>query len=149
MTAINYFLFALSANNMFEPAIKKSPDSVKLSPNSKELTLIINAMEVDKMYQQDGLTISLFAKQLGLHEYKLRGLINGELSFRNFNDFLNHYRIAQVSKQLENVQDKPLPVLTLALESGFRSLSSFNKVFKEKHGVTPTQYRKMASDKCK
>jgi len=147
MTVVNLFLFRLGDNSIFDQAIKKSPEGVKLSPNSKELTLIINAMEVDKAYQQDGLTISLFAKQLGLHEYKLRGLINGELSFRNFNDFLNHYRIAQVTSQLGNVGDKPLPVLTLALESGFRSLSSFNKAFKDKHGVTPTEYRKKASGK--
>jgi AraC-like DNA-binding protein len=32
--------------------------------------------------------------------------------------------------------------LTIALETGFRSLSSFNKAFKEAHNMTPTAYRR-------
>jgi len=142
ITTINLFLFQLSPNSIFVPSPLKireiEPDNVA----SQELSAILNAMENDLMYQQEGLTITVFAKALGIHEYKLRTLINGELSFRNFNDFLNHYRIAEVTKKLEENHAKPLPVLTLALESGFRSLSSFNKAFKDKHGVTPTEYRK-------
>jgi len=64
------------------------------------------------------------------------------LNYRNFNDFLNFYRIKEVSEKLIEADYIQTPVLTLALESGFRSLSSFNKVFKETHQITPTQYRK-------
>lgn len=143
-TIINLFLFQLNVNSIFEPSQVKQVTVDPDSAISKELTAVINAMEQEKLYQQEGLTITAFAKALGIHEYKLRTLINGELSFRNFNDFLNHYRIDEVTKKLEMKSDKQLPVLTLALESGFRSLSSFNKAFKEKHGVTPTEYRKRA-----
>ncbi len=34
----------------------------------------------------------------------------------------------------------------LAMDAGFRSLSSFNKAFKATHGVTPTAWRKQALD---
>ena len=84
----------------------------------------------------------MLAKHLGIHEYKLRNLINGELNYRNFNDFLNHYRIQEVTHNLITEEFSSTPVLTLALESGFRSLSSFNKAFKSTHGITPTEYRK-------
>lgn len=145
LSAINIFLFQLSANSIFEQGDNK-PDNIKSTAAvSKELSAVIHAMEQEKLYQQEGLTITAFAKTLAIHEYKLRALINGELAFRNFNDFLNHYRINEVTQKLENKTDKQLPVLTLALESGFRSLSSFNKAFKEKHGVTPTEYRKRAN----
>ena len=99
-------------------------------------------MEEEKLYQTDGITISSFAKHLSIHEYKLRQLINGEMNYRNFNDFLNFYRIKEVSEKLVQAEYIQTPVLTLALDSGFRSLSSFNKAFKETHNLTPTQYRK-------
>ena len=99
-------------------------------------------MENDKLYQQEGLTIAGFAQHLSIHEYKLRNLINGELNYRNFNDFLNFYRIREVTENLSQPESSNTPVLTLALESGFRSLSSFNKAFKATHGITPTEFRK-------
>ncbi|WP_286269738.1 helix-turn-helix domain-containing protein [Thalassotalea hakodatensis] len=141
-TAVNYVLFQLKSASLFD--IPEKPVSIqrKVSVESKEIQKILQSMEQDKLYRQDGLTIAGLSKHLSIHEYKLRNLINGELCYRNFNDFLNYYRIAEVSEQLTQNDFKTTPVLTLALESGFRSLSSFNKAFKIKHGMTPTEYRK-------
>lgn len=108
---------------------------------SPELKRVLNAMEVDKLYREEGMTITTLSQHLSIHEYRLRKLINGELAYRNFNDFLNFFRIQEVSQKLSDPQHQELPVLTLALDSGFRSLSSFNKAFKNIHGVTPTEYR--------
>lgn len=141
ISAINYALFQLNTASLFE-STKVKEDKVEEQQPSKELAVIINAMEVEKLYQQEGLTISILAKHLGMHEYKLRNLINGELNYRNFNDFLNYYRILEVTSNLQQPELKTTPVLTLALDSGFRSLSSFNKAFKAKHGLTPTEFRK-------
>jgi len=140
---INFFLFRLRESSLFETV---SPTNRNVAERNKapsiELSRVIKAMVEDKLYQQDGITISSFAKHLSIHEYKLRQLINGEMNYRNFNDFLNFYRIKEVSEKLVQSEFLQTPVLTLALESGFRSLSSFNKVFKETHAITPTQYRK-------
>ena len=35
-----------------------------------------------------------------------------------------------------------LLVLALALDAGFNSKTTFNRVFKEKHGLTPREYQK-------
>ncbi|XQW84222.1 helix-turn-helix domain-containing protein [Thalassotalea piscium] len=142
ITGINFFLFQLKTSSLFETvnvATQKAPQNKK---RSKELLTIVESMAEDKLYQQDGLTIAGLAKHLGIHEYKLRNLINGELNYRNFNDFLNYYRILEVSEKLVDSEFSSTPVLTLALESGFRSLSSFNKAFKATHGQTPTEFRK-------
>ena len=93
-------------------------------------------------YNQHGLTIGDLAEQMGWQEYRLRRLINGELGYRNFNDFLNRYRVKIAAERLCNPDCAQLPVLTIALDVGYRSLSSFNKAFKEAHGLTPTSYRK-------
>lgn len=139
---INFFLFRLRRSSLFQTVEEAVKPVEQIKAPSKELAIIIKAMVEEKLYQTDGITISSFAKHLAIHEYKLRQLINGELNYRNFNDFLNFYRIKEVSEKLVQTDFIQTPVLTLALESGFRSLSSFNKAFKETHNITPTQYRK-------
>lgn len=146
ITAINYFLFESKLTVLFVTKKDQAPASDKVPLPPKELGKIIKAMEDEKLYQLDGMTISSFAKHLAIHEYKLRHLINGEMNYRNFNDFLNFYRIREVTEKLTQPQFIQTPVLTLALESGFRSLSSFNKAFKTTHGITPTEYRKNHSN---
>ena len=81
-------------------------------------------------------------KRLGTQEYKLRRLINQDLGHRNFNEFANGYRIAEVQRRLGDPQSAHLPVLTLALDAGFRSIAPFNRAFKDQTAMTPTDYRR-------
>jgi AraC-like DNA-binding protein len=141
VTGINFLLFGLRDNSLFGSRVQTASLPQEKVP-SKSLVKVLNAMEQDKLYRQEGITIASFAKHLAIHEYKLRQLINGELNYRNFNDFLNFYRTQEVSENLICIDTQNTPVLTLALESGFRSLSSFNKAFKASYGLTPTEYRK-------
>lgn len=142
---LNVILFTIKGDTLFSSPAKhflqehtKNKVTKNLSP---DLQRIIHCMINEKFYQNEGVTITALSRHLAIHEYKLRQLINGELAYRNFNDFLNFYRIQEVTQKLAAPTNNHLPVLTLALESGFRSLSSFNKSFKTTHGITPTEYR--------
>ena len=101
-------------------------------------------MSVERAHRQDGLTIGSLAQQLGLPEYRLRRLINQALGYRNFNSFVNRYRIAEVKAALADPNQADVPVLTLALDAGFSSLGPFNRAFKAETGVTPSEYRRVA-----
>jgi len=98
-------------------------------------------MGEEKIYREEGFTIRRLADELGVKEYQLRRLINGYLGYRNFNRFLNLYRIEEVARQLVSPETRHLPVLSIALDNGYQSLSPFNKAFKEIKGMTPTEYR--------
>lgn len=102
------------------------------------LAQITKAMEEGKLYTQTGLTIADLAKNLSIQEYRLRRIINQQLKFRNFNQFLNNYRIAEASTLL---RESDTPISTIALDVGYASLSVFNKAFKERYRVTPTEFR--------
>jgi AraC-like DNA-binding protein len=145
VTGINFFLFQLKESSLFETVQSHMPVldlNRQESQGALALVKIVKSMAEEKIYQQDGLTISGLSRHLAIHEYKLRNIINGDLNYRNFNDFLNFYRIKEVTENLIAPAFVHLPILTLALESGFRSLSSFNKAFKNTNGITPTEYRK-------
>jgi len=134
------------AGNMsagLEPGPVEEPDAV-LTPVVDQALLdqLNHLMEQESAYQEMGLTIGKLAERLELPEYKLRQLINAELGYRNFNDFLNRYRIKETSGRLADPSQSEIQVLVIALDAGFRSISSFNKAFKETHGSTPTAYRR-------
>lgn len=99
-------------------------------------------MEEQKIYKKDGLTIRELAELMNEQEYRLRRLINGQLGFRNFNDFLNQYRINDACEILSDPAQTRKTILEIAYDLGYQSIGPFNKAFKELKGVTPTAYRK-------
>ncbi len=99
-------------------------------------------MEQKRAYRQHGLTIAILAEQLDTQEHRLRAMINKGMGFRNFSEFLNHYRIKAVKTAMQDPEHTRTPILTLALEEGFSSLAPFNRAFKNLTGDTPTQYRR-------
>jgi AraC-like DNA-binding protein len=75
-------------------------------------------------------------------EYRLRRLINRSLGHRNFNAYVNSFRLAEARDALADPKRQALPVLTIALEAGFQSIGPFNRAFKATTGLTPTEFRK-------
>lgn len=101
-------------------------------------------MAVDRVYRQEGLTIGFLSAKLGVPEYRLRQLINEGLGHRNFNAFLNGYRIEEAKAALGDPEQKDVPVLTIALDAGFQSVGPFNRAFKAATDLTPTEFRRLA-----
>ncbi len=126
-----------------KPTTESTPAILPLDHEYSEITAALGQLiEEQKIYRETGITIGRLADQLGVQEYRLRRAINQGLGFRNFNDFLNKYRIAEVAERLSDPMQKKTPVLTIALDTGFRSLSSFNKAFKEIHQIPPSTFRR-------
>jgi AraC-like DNA-binding protein len=101
------------------------------------------AMETERLWKREGLGIADLARELGTQEYLLRRAINRCLGYRNFNDFLHDYRLADVARRLVDPAERHLPVLTIALDCGYGSIGPFNRAFKARFGVTPSQFREL------
>lgn len=138
----NLRLLSLHAGFLPASTQQSRPPDVTNDDRSKDLEDLQRLMDEEHVFIEGDLTIRKLAEKLGQHEYKLRRLINAFLGYRNFNDFLNQYRIAEAAKRLVHADTYRLPVLTIAMDIGYRTLRPFNKAFKEIHGVTPTEYRK-------
>lgn len=57
----------------------------------------------------------------------------------SFNTYVNHYRLSHACYLMENSDSS---ILQCALDSGYISLRSFNRNFKEHFGITPAEFRK-------
>ncbi len=145
----NFITLSLKDVNVFQ-FDKETEDTEKKTEgvevfNQKHIDNIIKAMKDDKLYRQEGFTITDLSKHILLQEYKVRKIINTKLNYRNFNDFLNYYRINEAVEKLSSPEFIGVPVISIAMECGFKAISSFNKSFKETHGVTPSAYRKQVT----
>jgi len=101
-----------------------------------------HAMAVEHAYRSEDLSIATLAARLSVPEYRLRRLINQRLGHRNFNAYVNGFRLAEAMAALADSSKRELPVLTIALTAGFQSIGPFNRAFKATTGLTPTEFRK-------
>ena len=126
---------APSPGRTIEPVT--APESAT-EPPSPALAALHRAMSEQRLYRQEGLTLAVLARTLNLGEAALRSLINQQLGHRNFNDFLHRYRLEEAAERLAR---EDLPILTIALECGYGSIGPFNRAFRHRFGMTPTEYR--------
>ncbi|MGJ4890634.1 helix-turn-helix domain-containing protein [Bradyrhizobium sp. HKCCYLRH3099] len=101
-------------------------------------------MTVERIYRREGLSIGGLAAELNVPEYRLRQAINEGLGYRNFNAFLNRYRLDDAKAALADPSQREVPVLTIAIDAGFQSIGPFNRAFKTATGMTPTEFRRQA-----
>lgn len=120
-----------------QPPIKAVQNLV----DQKLLARLEDIMQSDEMFKTSDLTIVTLAKKMTLTQHRLRQLINQTLGHQNFNSFVNSYRIVAVKTALRDPNQAHLPILTIALDNGFNSLTTFNRVFRENESMTPSAYR--------
>jgi AraC-like DNA-binding protein len=127
----------------FNPSFILRNSRVLASVSSEDTSLVdaLNKlMSEDFAYTNHDLRIADLAATLKVPEYQLRRTINRSLGHQNFNQFINRYRVEEAARRLVN--EPRAPVLTIALDVGFRSISSFNTAFRTHYEKTPTDYRK-------
>ena len=99
------------------------------------------AMDTNLYYQDPKLTLSSLAGQLRIHPHELSRIINLALK-KNFNDFINKYRIRDVAAKMQDAPYDRMTLVGIAFECGFNSKSTFNRTFRQMTGKSPAEYKK-------
>lgn len=113
--------------------------------NSKEqqqYQRIMDTLRKERLYARPGLTLRNVADALPMREYRLREFINKTLGYRNFNQFVNAFRLELACEKLSLPPNDKVLISSIAWDLGYSSPSTFNKVFKKRFGVTPSEFRK-------
>ncbi len=128
------------------PNEKPRPSSAKVQNPADALAIgqLLDFIEKERGYTTEALTIVKLAEILSIPEHRLRKLINSELGYRNFSDFLNQYRIEAACTELSDPAKARIPILTIAMDLGYQSIGPFNRAFKEKKGLTPSEFRRQS-----
>ena len=112
-------------------------DLERLKRISKKLE---NAMEIDQLYKDPELSLSSIAEQLNIKPYLISKSLS-EIYNKRFNDFVNEYRVKEVQTLLQNSNNSKYTLLSLAMDAGFNSKSSFNRAVKKQFGISPSELK--------
>ncbi|WP_239540791.1 helix-turn-helix domain-containing protein [Spongiivirga citrea] len=115
-----------------------APIPVEVEQDKKQL---IKFMDENKPFLNPEINLIELASKLDMNRAQLSETIN--LGFgKNFNDFINEYRVNAVKKMLQEGKQQQLSLLGIALECGFNSKATFNRVFKKLTNTSPTEFVK-------
>jgi len=147
-------IFGLLQPIIFEPELVSLPSKTTEEDNEKYYKSglskirmqeyaknIVEYLEKEKPYTNPEYSLQTMIRDLDISQQNLSQTIN-EVLGKNFYQLINEYRVREFQQLLQDPKLKNITFLGLAYEAGFNSKSSFNRIFKEITGQTPSQYRR-------
>lgn len=119
-------------------------DAQKRNQSTEISQKLLAFMETSRPYLDEELSLQKLSLLMDVSTHRLSEIINQDLD-TNFYRFINSYRVEEVKKKLKNPEYDKYSILGIAFESGFNSKSTFNKIFKEETGMTPSEFKKSES----
>ncbi len=119
---------------------KYAKSGLKEIQAERYLQKLISCMETRKPYLDRDLTIHDLAKMSGIQRHYITQVLNEKFK-RNFFTFVNEYRVKEVIERFANQKYGHYTILAIAFDAGFNSKTTFNSIFKNQTGMTPSGYR--------
>lgn len=134
-TKLNKLTFSFSPNPESIPQQKNNMSEF----SSEDLEKVSNYMKTEKPYLNPDLNLSDLSTSLNFSRAELSKIINIGFA-KNFNDFINEYRVNTFKEKLESGEHKDFSLLGIAYDCGFNSKATFNRVFKKVTQTSPTEF---------
>ncbi len=112
------------------------------------LKKLTHELENKKCYLEPELNINTLAQQIGTNREYLSQIIHKTFE-KNFNEFINYYRIQESIEILKKIISGELANWTMEIvaeNSGFKTTSTFYPVFKSVTNLSPGDYKKALKD---
>lgn len=136
-------IFSSIQSNSIEPNKEETKVNKRIIPEdkTKEYTETLHRfMKKEKVYLNNEIRIQDLANELNIPVHTLSHVINTNLN-QNFYDFINSHRINEVKTRLHDEKYSHYTIVAIAFDCGFNSKATFNRLFKQYTGLTPTQYK--------
>ena len=120
-------------------AAEAAPLPAELAPELRPWRdKLLHLMAGERPWLEPELTLTELAQRLRTHPALLSKVVNAGCG-QNFNDFVNTYRVQEARRKLLDPRFAHYSLVGVALESGFNSKSTFNRVFKKLLGQAPSE----------
>jgi len=105
----------------------------------EQLAKLDALMNQPEIYQNESLNLSSLATEMGISGHQLSELVNSRLGM-GFPRYVREKRVAAAKALLISAPEQS--ILSISMDTGFRSQSSFYSAFKDITGQSPGDYRK-------
>ncbi|MDQ1098558.1 MULTISPECIES: helix-turn-helix domain-containing protein [Chryseobacterium] len=117
-----------------------SEDSDTTIENMEKLfSRIEDSMNEKMLFKDTKFNLSALSVELDVNNTYISRAIRSQ-GYPNFNNYLNTYRINHVKQLLSEVDFQKATFMYVYTEAGFSNQSTFNRVFKQIEGITPSEY---------
>ncbi len=130
------FLMTITDNISYAKYQKSQLSNINTDTTLDQLQKL---MHDQKIYLDEDLTLPALAKKLSLTTHQLSEILNHNLN-SSFKNYIKKYRIEEAKRLL--IEEPTQTILTISMDVGFRSASTFNSSFKKETGLSPMEYRK-------
>ena len=120
-----------------EQPVEPEPEELKLQQEAAFAERMYLLFEKEHVYLNPRLRLSELATLLGTNRTYLSQYFNQNCE-STFYDFVNDYRIHHAKLLLHSTDDT---LETIAMNSGFNSLSTFRRAFVQREGMSPIEFR--------
>jgi len=135
-------VWSLKNPDIFKGDIEKYSNSRLSNSDILDYMNQLNAlMTTDKLFLDPELTISKLSSVIGISSKKISQIIN-QIENKNYSQYVATYRIKEAKRMLSLQEFKDSKIATIAYDSGFNNISSFNVTFKKITKTTAIEYRK-------
>ena len=127
-----------------EEAKSKIRNSVSDQTTKKVLEKLVYEIETRKCYLDPDLNISTLAQKIGTNREYLSQIIHKTYN-KNFNDFVNYYRVQEAVEILKKIvagEQEDWTMDIVAEKSGFKYTSTFYPAFKQVMSMSPSEFKK-------
>lgn len=133
------YLASSSLFRIYPQALKVTPKNInKLTDQEVSLiTKIEELLTLQKVYQESGYSRSDLARELSTSEATVTRAVNAHYN-KSVTQLINQRRVEDAMRLLKETE---APISVVAEQVGFSSLPSFNRVFKDITGLSPSEYR--------
>lgn len=123
-----------------EEKIKYSGSTLKEDEATEYTEQLTEYMRLKKPYLNPELTLTHLASEIDISTHHLSQIINEQFKL-NFFEYINQFRVEEVKSRINDPKFEHYSLLGIALDSGFNSKSSFNRIFKRFTNQTPSQFK--------
>ena len=133
--AYSYLLriYAMLAEQYLAPVLPRNKDNIRVVDRE----IIASSMSYINEHYQEELSLDDVARFAGFSRYYFSRSFKKHTGYF-FKDYLCQKRLQVAMELLIRTEE---PMKEVAIHSGFGSVATFNRVFREKNGCTPTHYR--------
>ena len=123
------------------PQIQPAQSGQSIAKHSRDFEKFDAFIREEKKYLDPYLSLDTVAEEVNMGSSTLSRLVN-QHSDKNFSDYINSYRVEEACRLLSMKEFAPYTIVSIGLECGFNSKSTFYNAFRKFAGMTPTQYRR-------
>jgi len=109
------------------------------SQSSNKQWLVRNIKHYANEYYEKKLSLKTISKLYFVNEKYIGRLFKNQVGM-SFHQYLNEIRLKKAEELLINTDKQ---IIDIGIKCGFENVSYFNRIFKQKYGITPTVFREV------